>query len=243
MTDTSEVLRKVFSDNNALSDINLQSDIEDKLIRLIEIITETNKQLNLTAITEPSDIILKHIADSATVIKHIPKNAKLLDVGTGGGFPALPVAILRPDVSVTAMDSTAKKLKHIDNAAKELELSNIVTLTGRAEELAHNEKYRGKFDVVTARAVAELNILCELCITFVKVGGRFIAMKGSRAPEEIQAAVSAAVQLGGSRFSDTELSLSCGDIQLQRHIIISQKNKPSPENFPRPYNRISKKPL
>jgi len=236
-------LREVFSKNSSISDTITSNDAEEKLIKLIEIVTETNKQLNLTAITNPSDIILKHIADSATVIKHIPKNAKLLDVGTGGGFPALPIAILRPDVAVTAMDSTAKKLKHIDNTAKELELTNITTLTGRAEELAHAPTFRGKFDIVTARAVAELNILCELCIPFVKVGGRFIAMKGSKAPEEMTNAVSAAIQLGGSRFSDSELALSYEDVQLQRHIIISQKNKPSPDNFPRPYNRISKKPL
>ena len=202
-----------------------------------------NESMNLTAITDSEDIILKHIADSATVIKYIPQSARLLDVGTGGGFPALPIAIIRPDVSVYALDSTAKKLKYIDETANILSLSNIKTVNGRAEELGKSVNYRERFDVVTARAVSDLNVLSELCLPFVKIGGVFISMKGSSAHEEMATARSGVIQLGGSKFEDIQLRLAHGDTELQRHLIISKKLKHTPDSFPRLYNRITKKPL
>ena len=189
------------------------------------------------------EIILKHIADSATIIKYIPEKARLIDVGTGGGFPSLPIAILRDDVSVYALDSTAKKLAYIDETAKKLGLSNIKTIVGRAEEHGKTVNYRQRFDVATARAVASLNVLCELCIPFVKVGGSFISMKGSNAQEEVDSAKSAVIQLGGSKFVDEQFSLAYNGSEFDRHILISKKVKPTPDSFPRAYSRISKKPL
>lgn len=241
MTDYSILIKDVFTTNGL--DSLLNSLIIEKLNILIDRMKSVNDNMNITAITDAENIILKHIADSATIIKYIPQNARLLDVGTGGGFPALPVAINRPDVSVYALDSTAKKLKYIDDTAAILELTNIKTVNGRAEELGKSVNYRERFDVVTARAVSTLNVLTELCVPFVKVGGLFIAMKGSSAEEEIALAKSAVIQLGGEKFQDNKFTLSYSDTELQRHLVISKKQKNTPPSFPRMYNRIAKKPL
>lgn len=241
MNDHKKLITEIFKENGIDSLLNAVS--LEKLSALIDQTVSVNEKMNLTAITNVEDFILKHIADSATIIKDIPSGARLLDVGTGGGFPALPIAILRPDVSVYALDSTAKKLKHIEDMASLLELSNIKTVNGRAEELGKSVNYRERFDVVTARAVSALNILSELCVPFVKPGGVFISMKGSSALEEADAAKSGIIQLGGSKFTDTDIILKHNDIELQRHLLISKKLKNTPPSFPRLYNRIAKKPL
>lgn len=241
MSDYKPLIKDIFLRNGM--DGLLTAPILQKLSDLINRTVSVNENVNLTAITNGEDVALKHIADSATIITHIPQNARLLDVGTGGGFPALPVAILRPDVSVYALDSTLKKLKTIDETVALLDIPNLKTVNGRAEELGKSVNYRERFDVVTARAVSALNILTELCIPFVKVGGTFISMKGSSAAEEITLARSGIIQLGGSSFKDEEFSLSYGETQLRRHIVISKKVKPTPPQFPRIYSRITKKPL
>lgn len=241
MTDYSSLIKDAFA-KNGLEHL-LNGEAVNKFNMLIDRMISVNENMNLTAIKDPLGIIYKHIVDSAAIVPCIPQNAKLLDVGTGGGFPLLPVAILRSDVRLTGLDSTAKKLRYIDETAELLELSNVKTLVGRAEELAHNRQYRGAFGVVTARAVASLNVLCELCIPFVKENGIFLSMKGAAADEEIKAAISAASQLGASRPDDNAFTLLCGGEELQRHVILFKKIKQTPENFPRAYNRISKKPL
>ena len=241
MTDHTQLIKDVFSENNLEELLNITS--LDKLNRLIDRMINVNEKMNLTAITDAEDIILKHIADSATVIKYIPQKAKLLDVGTGGGFPSLPIAIFRPDVNVYALDSTLKKLKYIEETASLLELNNIKIVSGRAEELGRTVNYRERFDIVTARAVASLNVLTELCVPFVKLGGSFISMKGSAAESEILSAKSGIIQLGGTKFEDITFNLSYNNVELQRHIVISKKVKNTPDSFPRMYNRITKKPL
>ena len=241
MTDHNCLIKDIFEKNN-LSEL-LNVNVLDKLNRLIDRMITVNEKMNLTAITDAEDIILKHIADSATVIKYIPQKAKLLDVGTGGGFPALPIAIFRPDVNVYALDSTLKKLKYIEETANLLELDNIKIVSGRAEELGKTVNYRERFDIVTARAVASLNVLTELCVPFVKLGGSFISMKGSAAESEILSAKSGIIQLGGTKFEDITFNLSYNNVDLQRHIVISKKIKNTPDSFPRMYNRITKKPL
>ena len=241
MTDHTQLIKDVFSENNLEELLNITS--LDKLNRLIDRMINVNEKMNLTAITDAEDIILKHIADSATVIKYIPPKAKLLDVGTGGGFPSLPIAIFRPDVNVYALDSTLKKLKYIEETASLLELNNIKIVSGRAEELGRTVNYRERFDIVTARAVASLNVLTELCVPFVKLGGSFISMKGSAAESEILSAKSGIIQLGGTKFEDITFNLSYNNVELQRHIVISKKVKNTPDSFPRMYNRITKKPL
>ena len=241
MTDYTSLIKDVFAENGL--SLLLNSRNIEQLNILIDRMLTVNKSMNLTAITDVDDVVLKHIADSAVIVKYIPKNAKLMDVGTGGGFPSLPVAIFRPDVSVYALDSTAKKLRYIDETASVLGLTNIKTVCGRAEEFGRSVNYRERFDVVTARAVSALNVLNELCLPFLKIGGSFIAMKGASALEEVELAKSGVIQLGGSKFEDTRVSLSYKDSTLDRHLIFSKKTKPTPPSFPRIYSRITKKPL
>lgn len=241
MTDYSNLIKDIFSENGL--DGLLNTPVLEKFNILIDRMLTVNEKMNLTSITDGEDVILKHIADSATVVRYIPKNAKLLDVGTGGGFPSLPIAILRPDVSVYGLDSTAKKLKYIDETAELLSLDNLKTISGRAEVFGKSVNYRERFDVVTARAVASLNVLTELCLPFVKLGGLFISMKGSSAADEIALARSGVIQLGGSKFEDIEFTLHYNDKVMQRHLVISKKTKNTPDSFPRIYSRIAKKPL
>lgn len=240
---------------NIISDTLKENSIEAptdealaKLSSFTERLIEVNQQMNLTAITEPKEIAAKHIADSLTCIKHIKPGAKLLDVGSGAGFPAIPIAICRPDVSVTALDSTAKKIRFISDTADILEISNLNVITGRAEELCSKAKkdhplYREKYDVVTARAVARLNVLCELCLPFVKLGGRFISMKSLLASDEIDEARQAIKILGGEIAENVSLSIACDGKELSRSLIIIQKIANTPNNYPRSYSSLNKKPL
>ena len=178
----------------------------EKLELLFHRLVETNERMNVTAITECSRVALLHFADSITAEKFIPEGSRVIDVGCGGGFPTLPLAIVRPDIKILALDSTAKKLTFVDAVAKELDLK-VETLASRAEELACDESYRESFDVAVSRAVARLNILSELCIPFVKVGGSFIAMKGQGGNIELEEAQSGIKKLGCSLERVHSLSL------------------------------------
>ncbi len=214
----------------------------EKFSALLDEMLRVNAFMNLTAVTDPEQIIARHFADSMTCLSYIPEGAKVLDVGTGGGFPSLPIAILRPDVTVTALDSTEKKLKYVQNTAGLLGLSNLSTLYARAEE-AGNTALRESFDVVCARAVARLNILSELCLPFVKVSGCFVAMKGAAAEEELAEAKAGIALLGGAIGEHRQFLLQTGDEPQHRSIILVQKQAKTPEKYPRNYGRINKKPL
>ncbi len=213
----------------------------DLLYRMTDYMLAVNAEMNLTAITEPNDVVLKHLADSLSAARFIPVGAKLLDVGCGGGFPSLPLAIARPDLSITALDSTAKKTRYVAMAAELLGLSNLQTLTGRAEELALEPEHRESFDVSIARAVASLPVLTELCLPFVRVGGKMIAMK-ARLDESEQ--TGAPQVLGASGFEKQEFSLNGGLAGVEtRLILIAEKQKVTPAAYPRAYAQIKKKPL
>ena len=203
---------------------------------------ETNKTTNLTAIKDPDEAIIKHIADCAVCINDIPQGADLLDVGSGAGLPAFPFAILRPDISVTALDSTGKKIEFINSTAEKLGIKNLKTVSARAETLANNRSYRQRYTAVSARAVARLNVLSELCLPFLKVGGVFLAMKSRLADEELSEALSGIGTLGGKPRTVKKLTLVGGDDQ-ERCLIIIDKRRDTPPQFPRAYARISSKPL
>lgn len=218
------------------------SDEQIKKFELLsEMLVEQNKTMNLTAITDPDEIAVKHFADSVSVLTayDIPVGARVMDIGTGAGFPGIPLLIMRPDIDLTMVDSTAKKLRYVQSTVDSLGLI-ATTLHTRAEEAGQSKEYREQFDVVCSRAVAALNVLCEYCLPFVKVGGMFIAMKGAKAQEEIADAKAAIKLLGGKIVSEKTFTLSDGG---ERNIVVIKKISHIPPKYPRPSAQIAKKPL
>lgn len=234
----SEKIKTALKDNGVSVNNPQAKLLSDYLTELLE----TNKTTNLTAIKDPDEAIIKHIADCAVCINDIPQGADLLDVGSGAGLPAFPFAILRPDISVTALDSTGKKIEFIRSTAEKLGISNLKTISARAETLANNRSYRQRYTVVSARAVARLNVLSELCLPFLKVGGVFLSMKSRLADEELSEALSGIGTLGGKPREVKKFTLVGGENE-ERCLIIIDKRRDTPPQFPRAYARISSKPL
>ena len=227
---------------NAIS-VEITDEKVQKLFELTNIMLEVNKVMNLTAITDEDAIIVKHYADSLTVSKYIPQGAKVIDVGCGAGFPCLPLAIFREDLDITALDSTAKRIKYIQETASKLGISNITAIAARAEELGKQNGYRECFDIATARAVAALPVLSELCLPFVKVGGLFVSMKASQGVAEATDAQNAIKLCGGGIKTVDKLLLLSEQISDERTIISIAKTSPTPSKYPRHYSQITKKPL
>ncbi len=205
-------------------------------------LTENNKKFNLTAITEPKEAAEKHIADSYACLKvmknHLKGGASVIDVGAGAGFPSLVIAA-GSDFSVNAIDSTAKKCEYINSVAALMGLHNMHAFAGRAEEAARGD-LRGSFDAATARAVASLNVLLELCLPLIKKDGLFFSMKGPGADDELYSAKNALSALGGKLEAMIDYELPNAG---ERKIIIIRKLRDTPPQYPRPYAKISKKPL
>lgn len=227
----------------------MQSHIADTFYALTEEMLRVNTFMNLTAITDIDEIIVKHYADCALIAPLIPDNAALCDVGTGGGFPSLPIAILRPDISVLAVDSTQKKLDYVANTASLLGLSNLRIKAARAESLGQMAEFREAFDAVTARAVARMNILCEWCLPLVKRGGIFLAMKGRDGMTEYEEAKNAIQVLGGIAqqtipyiLRDPFAAEEDNDA-MSRVLLCVKKRQFTPKQYPRVNAQIAKKPL
>lgn len=215
-----------------------------KLFELTEIMLEVNKSMNLTAITEERAVILRHYADSISLCDHLPEGASVIDVGCGAGFPSLPLAIFRPDLNITALDGTAKRIEYVKATAKKLGLNNVCAISGRAEDFANNKNYRESFDCATARAVAALPVLSELCLPFVKIGGYFVPMKASQGENEISAAQNAIKLCGGKLENTFKLELTADGENFESRIIAKiKKMAQTPTKYPRHYSQISKKPL
>ncbi len=202
-----------------------------------------NQTTNLTAIRTMPEVITKHFADSLLALPYLPTGASVLDLGCGAGFPSIPLCIARPDLHITALDSTAKKIEFVKSCVELLHLPNLKAVSGRAEDKALRQLL-GFFDVVTSRAVARLNILCELCMPYTAVGGRLLALKASKADEELAEAKKAIVTLGGGEVipHNVDLVLGAGSIE-PRCIIEIKKTRPTPTAYPRAYAAILKKPL
>lgn len=206
-----------------------------------ERLIETNRRFNLTAVTDPDEVTVKHFADSLVLLgkTEIPAGASLLDVGTGAGFPGLALKLARPDLQVAFLDGTRKKLGFISSVLEETGLAGE-TLHLRAEEAGKQPKYREKFDFVTARAVADMAVLVEYCLPFVRAGGLFLAMKSAAAEEEVQNAAGAVRLLGGK----TEQNLLFDLVEnTPRRIVFVRKISQTPPKYPRASAKIAKSPL
>ena len=210
------------------------------------ILLDWNQRINLTAIIEPKDIIIKHFIDSMAFIKKIDyyypqKNIFLADIGTGAGFPGIPITILRPQIHVTLIDSLAKRISFLDYLITQLNLRDIQTCHARAEDLGRNKKHRELYDVVVARAVAELPVLLEYCVPLLKVGGRLIAAKGIKPEDEISSAKNALNLLNSQIETLDKYKLANG--ADYRSLIVIRKNKSTPEKYPRQPGKPKKNPL
>ncbi len=211
---------------------------------LTERMLKENEKYNLTAITDVDMIILNHYVDCAAFATRLPKGAKIIDVGCGAGFPTLPTAILRPDVQITAADSTAKRVAYVEETAAMLGLENVKAVVMRAEDGGKNPTFREKYDVACARAVANMRVLSELCLPFVRVGGQMLAMKGKNAEFELQDAKRAIATLGGRCARVENIVLKSADGEMFTHpLVYIDKKEKTPSAYPRPYAQISKKPL
>ncbi len=221
--------------------INLDDAALTRFDKYAEMIVETNKTLNLTAITEPDEMVYKHFVDSLSLLTvvDVKQGAKVIDVGTGAGFPGVVLLIARPDLEITLMDGTNKRLNFIRTVLDEIGLDAEI-LHSRAELAGKEKAYREQFDLVTARAVANMNTLSEYCLPFAKVGGVFAPMKAAKADEELDSAKGAIKLLGGQVDKVSHLDIeNCGE----RCIIVTKKISQTPSKYPRASAQISKKPL
>ena len=237
-------LQEVFQANR----LSLSDGQADSFSRLTEEMLCINQSMNLTAITDPYEISVKHYADCALMAEIPFEGATVADIGAGAGFPTLPLGILRPDLKILAVDSTAKRMRYVAETAALLGLSRVSTLTARAEEMGKKAEFRESFDFVTARAVASLNVLCELCLPLVRVGGTFCALKAANGQEELNQAQKAVEALGGAVKEVREISLvdPKGILpadSLKRMLILVEKIAPTPSQYPRRYARIQANPL
>ena len=222
--------------------ISLSDEKIDQLQGYYEMLIEWNQKMNLTAITDPKEVAIKHFADSLSIFNYIdlPQNARIIDVGTGAGFPGVVMKIARPDLELTLLDSLKKRLVFLESVLNKLGLSSEL-IHDRAENAAQNIDLREGFDLAVSRAVARMNVLSEYCLPFVRLSGHFAAMKGPDAQSEIQAAKNAIQILGGKIFKINEFELY--ENGGGRTIVLVEKIRPTPEKYPRNSGKIKSNPL
>lgn len=229
----------------AVADVNMNLTEEqyDKFIKYMRLVQEWNQKINLTAITEDEEFIKKHFIDCIKAFKSDElKSAKtLIDVGTGAGFPGLPIAIMREDLNVTLLDSLNKRINFLNIVINELGLKNVVTIHSRAEDGARKKELRENFDIATSRAVANMTVLSEFCLPYVKVGGHFVALKGPAIEDELKDSRNALGVLGGRLKQVIELEIE--DTDLKHNVVIVSKEKECPKSYPRKAGIVTKKPL
>ena len=227
----------------AEQDIHLSDQQKVQFERYFELLVEWNEKINLTAITEKEEVYLKHFYDSiAPILQGLIENQpiKLLDIGAGAGFPSLPMKILYPHLDVTIIDSLNKRINFLNLLAQELGLENVHFYHGRAEDLAQDKNFRAQFDIVTARAVARMQVLSELTVPYLKVGGKLLALKASNALEELTEAKNALNLLFSKVEDNLSYTLPNGD---PRYITIVEKKKETPNKYPRKAGMPNKRPL
>lgn len=237
--------KEIFFENmkNKLEKLKIHFCVEqsEQFFEYMNLLIEWNEKMNLTAITAPKDIILKHFVDSITILNEIEDGSKIIDVGTGAGFPGIPLSIMNPTLKITLVDSLNKRLIFLQEVVNKLNLKNVEIIHARAEEIGQNKKYREKFDISTSRAVANLSTLSEYLIPLVKIGGKTISMKAGDAQEEINEAKKAIKILGGEIEKIDEFNLPESDIG--RTVVIIDKTETTPNKYPRKAGTPSKEPI
>ncbi|MDR7854971.1 16S rRNA (guanine(527)-N(7))-methyltransferase RsmG [Tissierella sp.] len=236
MTDINTLLKGVVE-----LGIELNEKQREQFSNYKDMLKEWNEKINITAITDDREIDIKHFLDSLTPLKYFVGKKKVIDVGTGGGFPGLPLKILNNELDVTLLDSLNKRIIFLKEVIESLQLSNIVAVHGRAEELGRMMEYREKYDICVSRAVASLNTLSEYCMPFVKVGGYFISMKGSNVEEELKESENGIKILGGKIVKKEIIVLPESDIE--HSLIIIEKIKDTSTKYPRAGGKPKKNPL
>lgn len=224
-------------------DIDFTNEQAKKFEIYKNLIQDWNEKINLTAITEDNEMAIKHFIDSASCFKSgkLSDTISMIDVGTGAGFPGIPLKIINEKINLTLLDSLNKRINFLEIVAEDLNLDNIEFCHGRAEDFGQDEDYREKFDVCVSRAVANLAVLCEYCLPFIKIGGYFIAQKGPKKDEELEVAKKAIEVLGGEIESVLEVKIPFSDIT--HSIVLIKKVCETPKEYPRKAGKPTKKPI
>lgn len=215
----------------------------DQFMQYLSLLLEWNEKMNLTAITDPVEVVQKHFIDCISVLPHLDLQGgeTMIDVGTGAGFPGVPLKIANPALQVTLLDALQKRLTFLDTLTQSLDLYDVTLVHSRAEDGGQNPDLREQFDLCVSRAVANLAVLLEYCLPFVKVGGKLAALKGPDATQEIEQAQNALQILGGKVTAVIPITIPHTDLQHQ--LVLVEKIAPTPQRYPRKAGKISKKPL
>lgn len=235
-----DLLKETFRKIN----IELSDKQVSQFIKFYEMLVEKNKVMNLTAITEYEDVIVKHFADSllASKVINLKNIESIIDVGTGAGFPGIPIKIVYPEIKITLLDSLKKRINFLEDVIKELNLENIECIHGRAEDYGHNPKYREKYELCVSRAVANLSTLSEYCLPFIKVRGKFVSYKAANIENELNNATGAIKKLSGKIISTDTVKLPNSE-EIERNFIIIDKIDKLNNKYPRKSGMPSKEPL
>ena len=232
---------KIFIEEAQKINIELDKNQIEKFYKYMDLLIEWNEKINLTAITNRKDIIVKHFIDSLTIQRYLGDAVNIIDVGTGAGFPGIPIKIINPNLKVVLVDSLNKRINFLQDVIKKLNLDNIEVIHARAEDLGQNKKYREAFDIVTSRAVANMSVLSEYLLPLARVNGKCICMKGSDIEEELENSKYAINLLGGKIEQVDKFELS--NERIGRNIVIVEKLKNTPNSYPRKAGTPAKKPL
>lgn len=234
-----EEFKSYFKEELDKNNINIEVNFE-KFYNYMKELLDWNEKINLTAIKDEKEFVVKHFIDSLTIANLVPDNAKVIDIGTGAGFPGIPLKIVKDSIEITLVDSVNKKVMVLQDVINKLGLENIDAIHTRAEDIAHKTEYRESFDIATSRAVSNLTTLVEYLLPFVKVGGKVLCMKGPNCDIEIQDAKKAISTFGGKIVDKVSLNI---DGELERHIVVIEKVANTPKKYPRGQGLPLKKPL